>query len=260
MNVKSASTEKGKKYAQIAEGQVCVFTGNEKHNAGRVTARRSVSTENGSQRAGNAALNRFANTIDKSINVSSVEPSKFANIKRGLGIAKYVTREVDVHTIDARVPVSNAAAVTFVPTIESGASAMTVVAVKFVPTIDSGATARTVTEKTYAFIGSKSLGAANARRLAYQDAVVRFAFMGSASIYAKNAKDLVGANITDQRPSVKSATAVKSAPMGFERFTAKRVTAVRYVRRRCVRYIDRIQITRGTVSFVSCICTQMSRP
>lgn len=197
--------------------------------------------ENGKKYVGNAALIRFANTIDKNINVSSVEPSRSANIKRGLGIARYVTWKADVHTIDARMLVFNAEAV------------------KFVPTIDSGATARTVTEKIYAFIGSKSLGAANARRLAYQDAVVRFAFMGSASIYAKNAKDLVGANITDQRPYVKSATVVKSAPMVFERFTAKHATAVRYVRRRCVRYIDRIQITRGTVSFVSCICTQMSR-
>ena len=242
MNVRSACTEKGKKYAQIAEVQVCASTESARYNAGHATAQHFVSMENGSQRAGNAALNRFVCIIDKNIIVSSVEPSKFANIKRGLGIAKYVTREVDVHTIDARVPVSNAAAVTFVPTIESGINA------------------RTVKEKTYAFIGSKSLGVANARRLVYQDAVVRFAFMGSASIYAKNAKDLVGANITDQRPSVKSATVVKSAPMGFERFTAKRVTAVRYVRHRCVRYIDRIQITRGTVSFVSCICTQMSRP
>lgn len=138
--------------------------------------------------------------------------------------------------------------------------AKSVAVVIFVPTIESGAPARTVTEKTYAFIGSKSLGAANARKLAYQDAVVRFAFMGIANIYAKNAKDLVGANITDRRPYVKTATAVKSAPMGFERFTAKRVTAVRYVRHHYVRYIERIQITRGTVSFVSCICTQMSRP
>ena len=137
--------------------------------------------------------------------------------------------------------------------------AKSVAAVKFVPTIESGVPARTVTEKIYAFIGSKSLGAANARRLAYQDAVVRFAFMGIANIYANSAKDLVGANITDGRPSVKSATAVKSAPTEFKRFTAKRVTAVRYVRRRCVRCVEQIQITRGTVSFVSCICTQMSR-
>ena len=138
--------------------------------------------------------------------------------------------------------------------------AKSVAAVTFVPTIESGATARTVTEKTYAFIGSKSLGAANARRLVYQDAVVRFAFMGIANIYAKSAKDLVGANITDQRPYVKSATAVKSAPMVFERFTAKHATAVRYVRHHCVRYIERIQITRDIVSFVSCTFSQMSRP
>lgn len=150
MNLRSACTEKGKKYAQIAEGQVCVFTGNEKHNAGRVTARRSVSTENGSQHAGNAVLIRFANTIDKNINVSSVEPSKFANIKRGLGIAKYVTREVDVHTIDARVPVSNVAAVTFVPTIESGVNANCAVAQPYVNTANKNQVAKHVEAQGFA--------------------------------------------------------------------------------------------------------------